>query len=465
MDGRLDLTRARREAKARLSAMRAHDPAAKLSDAQLAVARDWGERSWPALVRRAEAEAAARPTPLARAAGDAERTARLLEGGADPRDEEAVRRAAAAEDPASLRLLLAAGADPRRTQALATVLEREDPETVALLLDHLPEHSGERAWALLWAVQHGRSEEIVRLLVERGADLEAYDEANDRRPYGLAIRRGRPDLAELLASLGAQRRAGPVAELLGACFAGASAQAHRLAAERPEAVALLRGAYAGVLAEAAGEGRTRTVELLLELGVPANARAETGLTPLEAAQGDPEVTALLLAHGADPAKPGTPPAVAASPLDFAELSWQAEVAYLRLLAAAPQAESRPIGDGFAVRTGAQSNTENGVVCDRATAAEVAEAIAWLDGAPAQWFIGSASTLGPLLTAPAPLRSARPSCWAGRSSSRPPRRTGSRSCPPATSTASTAEQRCATASPSARPAGSSTATWPTRSSSR
>src|SRR3954464_2295617 len=61
MDGRLDLTRARREAKALLAAMRADDPAAKLSDAQLAVARDWGERSWPALVRRAEAEAAARP--------------------------------------------------------------------------------------------------------------------------------------------------------------------------------------------------------------------------------------------------------------------------------------------------------------------------------------------------------------------------------------------------------------------
>ena len=173
MDGRLDLTRARREAKALLAAACAGDPAArarlgaapKLSDAQLAVARDWGERSWPALVRRAEAEAADGATPLARAAGDVERTARLLAAGADVRDEEAVRRAAAAEDPASLRLLLEAGADPRRTRALATVLEREDPETVALLLDHLPERCGEVAWALLWAVQHGRSEAIVRLIV------------------------------------------------------------------------------------------------------------------------------------------------------------------------------------------------------------------------------------------------------------------------------------------------------------
>ena len=406
MDGRLDLTRARREAKALLAAARAGDPAArarlgdapKLSDAQLAVARDWGERSWPALVRRAQAEVADGATPLARAAGDEERTARLLAAGADPRDEEAVRRAAATDDPASLRLLLEAGADPRRTQALATVLQREDPETVALLLDHLPEQSGERAWSLLWAVQQGRSEQIVRLLVKRGADLEAYDEATERRPYGLAIRRGRPDLAELVASLGAQRRVGPVDELLGACMAGDAERARRLAAERPEAVALLRGAYAGALAEAAGEGRAHTVEILLELGVPADARAETGLTPLEAASGNREVVALLLAYGADPAKPGMPPPVAPSSLDFAELSWQAEAAYLRLLAASPEAETRPVGDGFAVRTGVGSNTENGVVCDRATDAEISDAIGWFDGAPAQWFVSSAGTLGPLLVA-------------------------------------------------------------------
>ncbi len=406
MDGRLDLTRARREAKALLAAARAGDPAAcarlgaapKLSDAQLAVARDWGERSWPAAgpPRRDRGRGSSHPAgPRGRRRRAHRAPARR---GADPRDEEAVRRAAAADDPESLRLLLAAGATPHRTQALATVLEREDPDTVALVLDHLPEQSGERAWALLWAVHHGRSAQIVRLLVERGADLEAYDEAADRRPYGLAIRRGRPDLAELLASLGAQRRVGPVDELLGACMAGDAEQARQLAANRPEAVALIRGAYAGALAEAAAEGRVEAMRLLLELGVPADARAESGLTPLEAAKGDPEVLALLLAHGADPAKPGTPPAVATSPLDFAELSWRAEVAYLRVLAASPHAVTRPVGDGFAVRTGAESNTENGVVCDRATDAEIAEAIAWLAGAPAQWFISSASALGPRLVA-------------------------------------------------------------------
>ena len=77
MDGRpVDLARARREAKALLSAARAGDPAARervlaacraadaealrLADAQLAIARELGAPSWPALVRDAQARAMAR---------------------------------------------------------------------------------------------------------------------------------------------------------------------------------------------------------------------------------------------------------------------------------------------------------------------------------------------------------------------------------------------------------------------
>jgi GNAT superfamily N-acetyltransferase len=66
---RIDLDRARREAKALLTAARAGEPEAqerlrelpgelRLATAQLAIARELGERSWPALVRRAELESA-----------------------------------------------------------------------------------------------------------------------------------------------------------------------------------------------------------------------------------------------------------------------------------------------------------------------------------------------------------------------------------------------------------------------
>src|SRR3954468_7332949 len=77
MDGRpVDLARARREAKALLAAAHAGDGAARervlpvhpvadpdalrLADAQLAIARELGARSWPALVREAQARDMAR---------------------------------------------------------------------------------------------------------------------------------------------------------------------------------------------------------------------------------------------------------------------------------------------------------------------------------------------------------------------------------------------------------------------
>src|SRR5262245_58620308 len=73
MDGRIDLGRARREAKRLLAAARAGDEAAlarlraagagedvRLADAQRTVARELGAASWPRLVRRVEAEAVAR---------------------------------------------------------------------------------------------------------------------------------------------------------------------------------------------------------------------------------------------------------------------------------------------------------------------------------------------------------------------------------------------------------------------
>src|SRR3954447_13486088 len=57
MEARIDLDRARREAKARVKASHG---ALKLADAQREIARALGAASWPRLVRRVEAEAVAR---------------------------------------------------------------------------------------------------------------------------------------------------------------------------------------------------------------------------------------------------------------------------------------------------------------------------------------------------------------------------------------------------------------------
>jgi ribosomal protein S18 acetylase RimI-like enzyme len=81
----------------------------------------------------------------------------------------------------------------------------------------------------------------------------------------------------------------------------------------------------------------------------------------------------------------------------AEASWTAQAEWLRRLAASPRAQVRGLGDGFAVRTGVHSNTDNGVVCDEADDAAIDEVIAWI-GAPAQWLVGAGSALGSRLVA-------------------------------------------------------------------
>jgi ankyrin repeat protein/GNAT superfamily N-acetyltransferase len=540
MDARpIDLARARREAKALLRAARSGDTAAlarvgtptpQLSDAQLAVARELGVRSWPALVRRvqrgrelvlaatsarrADAEALLDPT-LARAAldvalviGDAgvvgaaladdpgfparamgprgwepllyvaysvylggERTdglvacartlldaaadpnaaweddeyermtalhgaagianeprmtALLLQAGADADDGRSLRIAAGAEDPACVELLLDAGATPYRSMALAHAAERGALRTARVLLERGPEQWGERENALVWAARGEAPAEMLRLLAEHGADLEASFDGTGRTPYGIAVRSGRRDLAEVLASLGAQRHVEPLDELVGACLAGDAVAAQRLASQHPDAARLLRTSEADILARAAGRGQREAVEVLLDLGVPVDARGPMGETPLIAARecGHPTIAALLLKRGADPRK-RAPKAggrgVAAEPSHagprmrapkegnggraaheppYAELFWAAEAAYLRLLSCSPLATTRPIGDGFVVITGIEDNTENGVVCDRADDDAIVEALAWLAerGAPAQWFVGGSSDLGGSLVA-------------------------------------------------------------------
>jgi ankyrin repeat protein len=524
MDGRrVDLARARREAKTLLSAARAGDAAARervlaaqpaaagrplrLADAQLAVARELGARSWPALVRDAQARAVARgeraralveratsgrradaeallaldpaaareALDVALVLGDAERveaalaadraaagralgvrgwepllyvtysaflggertdglvacarlllaaggdpdaawedpdsermtalhgaaglaheprmTALLLEAGADPDDGRSLRSAAGDADPACLELLLDAGATLERSMALAHAAQRGRLATARVLLERGPARWGERENALQWAVRPEASADMLRLLVEHGADLEASFDGTGRTPYGVAVRSGRRDLVEQLAALGARRRVDPLDELVGACVAGDRPGAMRLADEHPEAARLLRTAEASVLGRLASAGRREAVEILLDLGVPVDARGPLGRTALEEATicDDADLAALLVERGADPAKRIPADARVAGEPPYGELAWAAEQAYLRLLATSPLAERRSCGDGLAVATGLRSNAENGVVCSRLAGdadAAIADVLGWLSerDAWAQWLL-------------------------------------------------------------------------------
>src|SRR4051812_8045180 len=87
-----------------------------------------------------------------------------------------------------------------------------------------------------------------------------------------------------------------------------------------------------------------------------------------------------------------PPPDATPEPDAGELDLSGQAAWLRVLAGTSGVATRAVGrHGFAVRTGLASNAENGVVCGDPGEDDVAEVVAWLDGAPAQWLVGPGTT--------------------------------------------------------------------------
>ena len=109
-------------------------------------------------------------------------TALLLEAGANPDDDESVYHATETADDTCLRLLLDAGAKVEGTNAIAHCLDTERPAMLRLLLDHEPGHEVPRS--LLWAIYRGRSPEVLRMLVDAGADVNAWTRRTSARPTG-----------------------------------------------------------------------------------------------------------------------------------------------------------------------------------------------------------------------------------------------------------------------------------------
>jgi GNAT superfamily N-acetyltransferase len=171
------------------------------------------------------------------------------------------------------------------------------------------------------------------------------------------------------------------------------------------------------LIEAARLGDEEAVYELLVAGAPANARDRpTGGTALHVAAAADQLDAVSALVGWVPvnrraldsqgrtafavARHGSPVAAVLEvcglgeprpPLGDAhgELAWATDIALLAHIGRAPGVETRLVGDGFAVRTGLQDNTRNGVVCSRlGHDDDVDELLAWLASVPALWYVGA-----------------------------------------------------------------------------
>jgi ankyrin repeat protein len=148
---------------------------------------------------------------------DPELTRVLLEAGADPNGEprrgDALYHSVEADGTACLELLLAHGADPSGTNALLHALDYDRIEPVRLLLEAGAEPN--EGAALVHAVRRGRGLALVELLVQHGAALDrpggewSTPRERYKTAYQNAVLRGRDDIADRLADLGASTELTP----------------------------------------------------------------------------------------------------------------------------------------------------------------------------------------------------------------------------------------------------------------
>ena len=218
----------------------------------------------------------------------------LLDAGANPNDGESVFHAAEAFHEDALDLLLRAGVDLNfvgdwGNTALYFLLRWHDMEReprtkqgMLWLLSHGADPNvicaAERETSLHVAVRRGQSADVIKMLLDHGADINVR-RADGRTAWELAARGGFDAVAELLEKAGAATVALSDADLLlAACGRGDADEARRLTS-----TALLTKVLPVdflLLTEAAESGRTSTVAACLAAGFPIDTVDANGATAL-----------------------------------------------------------------------------------------------------------------------------------------------------------------------------------------
>lgn len=277
-------------AKERLAALRATNPATKLADAQLAIAREYGFSSWRALKAELDRRRAPNVAEFVRACttGDVETLRRLLQTDPNLAREHFTGGSTglhlAVRHPAAVRLLIEHGADPNARD------------------------TGDNASPLHFAAAHGDLES-VRILLDAGADVHGVGDLHKGEVIGWAAGVGNEAVINLLIERGARHH------IFSAMALNDLALVEKLVEEDPENLARRRSRFEDgqtpVHAAFAppdglgGKPNYAMLELLLELGADVEAADDKGRTPLAVAmlRGDREAMRLLKAAGAKEPQP------------------------------------------------------------------------------------------------------------------------------------------------------------------
>jgi ankyrin repeat protein len=224
----------------------------------------------------------------------AELTRLLLERGADPNEEETPYHSPEGYENGAVRALVESG--KLSAESLTTMLLRKadmhDYDGMKYLLEHGADPNRMTRWkftALHQAVRRDNRIELIDLMLDHGADPTLKNEADGKSGVAMAARRGRSDVLWTIARRGfpmPMPTDGVEHLIVSACAARGGAAGARTffeqfqhsadAASLPKSVELraigeLLAEGSTLLAEFAGNGNTKGVQQLLDLGVPVDA--------------------------------------------------------------------------------------------------------------------------------------------------------------------------------------------------
>jgi ankyrin repeat protein len=212
-------------------------------------------------------------------AHNADLTRLLLERGANPNDAEAVYHSPETYDNAAMELLVKTGKLNDESLALMLIRKHDwhDYEGVKFLLVHganpnLKRRHGLRAMA--HAIARDNRLEIIELLLDHGADPTLAEDIGSA--VAMAGRRGRGDVLELFEQRAIRIELSDLDRMLAACARNDPVTVESITARQPDVLRELEPVGGRVLAEFAGNGNTKGMGHLLNLGVDVNAVFKEG---------------------------------------------------------------------------------------------------------------------------------------------------------------------------------------------
>jgi ankyrin repeat protein len=175
-----------------------------------------------------------------------------------------------------------------------------------------------------WAAKYNQMARL-RLLVERGVDVNTPDTRFRRPPYELAVLHGNKEVAQYLLDHGAKQPSFSDRDaFIAACLNADAPQARSLLAKDPAFVERLGDQRAELLNLAAEWNRPEAIRLMTDLGFDLNEVKRTAPLHGAAAAGNLDMVKLLLELGADPTLRDTE--YNGTPRGWAEYNDRAEVA-------------------------------------------------------------------------------------------------------------------------------------------